>query len=124
VRSSSDRRLELTIGTRPGLAMLFDALAARMPAFALAFGELQCDLRRSDGSLTVWTIDTRSGSAAARRGPAERPALTARLSVANFIRIAAGELDPGRAVLDGRLDFAGDFGVVTRLTSIFRSPQR
>ena len=39
--------------------------------------------------------------------------------MADLIRIAAGELDPGRAVLDGRLDFAGDFGVMNRLTSLF-----
>jgi hypothetical protein len=120
VRSSSDRRLERTIGTRAGLRMLFAQLAVRVPSFAATLaGELQCDLRRSDGSLTIWTIDARSGRAIARRGPANRPALTARLSVADMIRMAAGELDPGRAVLEGRLDFAGDFGVMNRLTSLF-----
>ena len=121
VRSSSDRRLELAFGSRAGLQMLFTQLAARLPAFAAAFvGELQCDLHRRDGSLTSWTIEAGRGRAIARRGPAKRPALTARLSVADIIRIAAGELDPGRAVLEGRLDFAGDFGVMNRLMSIFR----
>jgi hypothetical protein len=121
VRTSSDRRLELTFGTRPGLQMLFTQLAARLPPIATAFaGELQCDLHRSDGSQTSWTIESRPGRAIARRGPAQRPALTARLSVADMIRIAAGELDPGRAVLEGRLDFAGNFGVMNRLMSIFR----
>jgi hypothetical protein len=120
VRNSSDRRLELTFGTRAGLRMLFAQLAVRVPAFAATLaGELQCDLRRGDGSLTVWSIDARSGRATVRQGPAARPALTARLSVADMIRIAAGELDPGRAVLEGRLDFAGDFGLMTRLTSLF-----
>ena len=100
--------------------MLFAQLAARLPAFATTFaGELQCDLHRSDGSTTSWTIESGPGRAIARRGPAKRPALTARLSVADMIRIAAGELDPGRAVLEGRLDFAGDFGVMNRLMSIF-----
>ena len=95
-------------------------VAARVPGFAVRFaGELQCDLRRTDGTLSTWTIDTRSGRAIARSGPAEAPALTVRLTVADFVRMTAGELDPGSALLDGRLDLSGDFSVVTRLGMIF-----
>ena len=120
VRGAGDRRLERTIGSHVGLRLLFDQVAQRVPAFAISFaGELQCDLRRSDGTLTVWTIDTRSGSAVARRGVAEQPAVTARLTVADFVRITAGQLDAGTALLDGRLDLAGDFSVVTRLGGLF-----
>jgi hypothetical protein len=120
IRRSGDRRIEVTLGTRIGLRVLFGQLAARVPGFARAVGgELQCDLSRSDGSLTIWTIDTRSGTPIARPGEADRPDLTARLSVADLFRISAGELDPGRAVLEGRLDFAGDFGVMNRLVSLF-----
>lgn len=123
VRGASDRRLELTIGSHGGLRMLMAQVAARVPGFAVKFaGELQCDLRRSDGSFSTWTIDTRSGRAVARAGPAERPALTARLSVADFVRMTAGELDPGNALLDGRLDLSGDFSVVTRLGARFGFP--
>jgi len=82
-------------------------------------GELQCELRRIDGTLRIWTIDTRSGRAVARPGAADAPALKARLTVADFVRIAGGELDAGRALLDGRLDLAGDFSVVTRLGDLF-----
>ena len=120
VRGASDRRLELTLGSRAGLRMLMAQVAARAPGIAVKFaGELQCDLARSDGSVSTWTIDTRSGRAIARSGPAERPALTARLTVADFVRMTAGELDPGSALLEGRLDLAGDFSVVTRLSALF-----
>jgi hypothetical protein len=116
VRGSSDRRLELTIGSRAGLRMLMAQVAAQVPGFALRFaGELQCDLVRGDGRLSTWTIDTRSGRALARSGPADAPALTARLSVADFVRMTAGELDPGNALLDGRLDLKGDFSIVRLL---------
>ncbi len=119
VRRSGDRRLERTIGSRMGLRIVFDRIAAGVPGFAVTFaGEFQCDLRRTDGSLRTWTIDTRSGRVIARRGVADSPLVTARLSVADFVRVVGGELDPGRALLDGRLDLAGDFSVVTRLGDV------
>jgi hypothetical protein len=34
-------------------------------------------------------------------------------------RFAAGELDPGRALLEGRLDLKGDFALATRLGEMF-----
>ena len=75
--------------------------------------------RRSDGSLTSWTIEACRGERSPAAAWQRPPALTARLSVADVIRIAAGELDPGRAVLQVRLDFAGDFGVMNRLMALF-----
>ncbi len=119
VSRSGDRRLEWTIGSRLGLRLVFRRFAERVPGFAVSFaGELQCDLLRTDGTLRTWTIDTRSGRAVARCGLADAPGVTAQLTVADFVRIVGGELDPGRALLDGRLDLKGDFGVVTRLGDV------
>ena len=47
------------------------------------------------------------------------PDLTIRLGVADFLRVAAGELDPVKALLSGRLDLAGDFAVAMRLAAMF-----
>jgi putative sterol carrier protein len=41
-----------------------------------------------------------------------------------FVRIAAGELDPARAMLDGRLEIEGDFVVVGRLGEMFGQEPR
>jgi len=42
-----------------------------------------------------------------------------RAGVADFIRIAAGEIDTGGALLDGRLDIEGDFDVAQQLGAMF-----
>ena len=39
--------------------------------------------------------------------------------MADALRILAGELDVGNAILEGRLDLAGDFGVAMGLGAMF-----
>ena len=58
VRRSDDRRLERTAGSGTGLKVLFGAMAqAYEPDKAAGFsGDLQYDLRRSDGELVSWTV--------------------------------------------------------------------
>ncbi len=121
VRRSGDRRLERTLGSPRGLARVFAGAAARFdPAGADGFsGELQFDLRRSSGTMSHWVIAVAHDRATARPGTTEGPALTAQLSVADAIRILAGELDAGAAMLDGRLDLLGDFGVAMGLGRMF-----
>lgn len=121
VRHSGDRRLERTIGSERGLARVFRGAAARFdPARSDGFtGELQFDLRRSRGTMSHWVITVAHQRATARPGTTEGPALTAQLPVADAIRILAGELDAGAAVLEGRLDLIGDFGVARLLGPMF-----
>ncbi len=45
--------------------------------------------------------------------------MTVTARAADVLRMAAGELGPGRALLDGRLDLAGDWGVAMRLGKMF-----
>ena len=124
VRASSDARLERTAGSTRGLPLVFGVMAraydpSRAPGFR---GELECDLRRADGRRTPWTLTLDGERATARPGPARAPALTLRLTVADFQRLAAGELDAGRALLTGRLDLAGDFSLAQRLGEMFGRP--
>jgi putative sterol carrier protein len=121
VRRAGDRRLERTAGTRPGLWLLFTALArAYAPAREERFaGEIAFVLTASDGSVRRRTITVAAGRATARRGGAADPALTLELGLADLARFAAGELDPGRALLDGRLEIRGDFALAMRLGQMF-----
>jgi putative sterol carrier protein len=44
------------------------------------------------------------------------------MGLADFLRMAAGDLDAGRALLTGRLDLAGDFSLAQRLGEMFGRP--
>jgi putative sterol carrier protein len=124
VRRASDVRLERTAGSDVGLRLLFAAMArAYEPDAAQGFaGEIQYDLIRADGRIVPWTVRAGRDRAAARPGRAAAPALTLTMGVPDFLRMAAGELDAGRALLTGRLDLAGDFALAQRLAQMFGRP--
>ncbi|MTD43939.1 LLM class flavin-dependent oxidoreductase [Conexibacter sp. W3-3-2] len=121
VRRSDDRRLERTIGSARGLAAVFATMAARFePDAAAGFtGDLRYELRGADGVVRTWTVSCRLDGATAHRDARPDPAVTIKLGLADFVRLAAGELDPGKALLTGRLDLEGDFAVATRLGEMF-----
>jgi alkanesulfonate monooxygenase SsuD/methylene tetrahydromethanopterin reductase-like flavin-dependent oxidoreductase (luciferase family)/putative sterol carrier protein len=124
VRRSDDRRLERTAGSARGLKVLFGAMAqAYEPDKAAGFsGELQYDLRRSDGELVSWTVALGPERASVRPGTASAPALTLKLGLVDFVRLAGGDLDPGKALLTGRMDMEGDLAVAARLGDMFGQP--
>ena len=93
------------------------------PEMAHGFtGELQYDLRRGDGRLVQWTVRVGSQQATVRPGPAAAPALTLKMTIADFLRMAAQDLDAGKALLTGRLDLEGDFSLAQRLGEMFGQP--
>jgi alkanesulfonate monooxygenase SsuD/methylene tetrahydromethanopterin reductase-like flavin-dependent oxidoreductase (luciferase family)/putative sterol carrier protein len=124
VRRSDDRRLERTAGSARGLKVLFGAMAqAYEPDKASGFsGELQYDLRRADGEVVSWTVALGPDRASVRPGTAGAPVLTLRLALVDFVRLAGGDLDPGKALLTGRLDIEGDLAVAARLGEMFGQP--
>jgi alkanesulfonate monooxygenase SsuD/methylene tetrahydromethanopterin reductase-like flavin-dependent oxidoreductase (luciferase family)/putative sterol carrier protein len=124
VRRSDDRRLERTAGSSTGLKVLFGAMAqAYEPDKAAGFsGDLQYDLRRSDGELVSWTVTLGPAGATVQPGAASAPALTLKLGVVDFVRLAGGDLDPGKALLTGRLDMEGDLAIAARLGEMFGQP--
>src|SRR3954468_10749590 len=140
VRRAGDARLEHIAGSDAALKLIFAAMTrAYEPDKAHGFaGELEFDLRRADGRVAHWTVaveprpaPARPGRGAAPRAPraaraprggAAARALTVALSVADFVRIAARDLDAGRAILTGRLDLAGDFSLAQRLGEMFGRP--
>ncbi|MEN3280811.1 MAG: hypothetical protein V7607_1951 [Solirubrobacteraceae bacterium] len=124
VRRSDDRRLERTAGSDRGLRVIFGAMAqAYVPESAGGFsGELQYRLTRSDGTVVDWTVAIHGEHASVRPGPARAPALKLHAGVADFIRIAGRDLDPGKALLTGRLDLEGDLAIAARLGEMFGQP--
>ena len=69
-----------------------------------------------------WAVEVGPQQATARPGPAAAPALTLKLTVADFLRMAARDLDAGKALLTGRLDLEGDFALAQRLGEMFGQP--
>jgi putative sterol carrier protein len=124
VRSAGDRRLERTLGSRFGLWLLFVLLARRLdPARAAGFaGVVQIDLRTIGGTTRAYTFAISDGRARAFRGPANDPRVTVRAGLADFLRMATGQLNPGKALLTGRLDFRGDFRAATKIAGMFGAP--
>lgn len=124
VARSTDRRLERTIGSPRGLRTLFRAMAARFdPDAAEGFeGRLRYELATSTGRTRTWTIACGAAAARATPGADGDAAVVVRTGVADFVRIAVGELDPGSALLGGRLDLEGDFVVASRLGGMFGRP--
>jgi len=124
VRRAPDGRLERTAGSNAGLKVIFAGMERQfVPARAGGFaGDIQYNLRPADGGPRSWTVTIAGDRATARPGASEHPKLTITLSVADFVRIAGRDLDPVKAVLTGRLELAGDFGVAMRLGEMFGQP--
>lgn len=124
VRRASDRGLERTAGSRAGLALLFGEMARRFePERAAGFeGDIVYLLSGEDGASRAWTIAVSGGRAVSRAGSAPAPRLVVSLGLADFVRLAAGDLDPGRLLLTGRLDIEGDLAVAARLGEMFGQP--
>jgi alkanesulfonate monooxygenase SsuD/methylene tetrahydromethanopterin reductase-like flavin-dependent oxidoreductase (luciferase family)/putative sterol carrier protein len=124
VRRAGDDRLEATAGSDRGLRVVFGAMAqAYEPDKAHGFaGELQYDLTRRGGEVVHWTVALDPRRAAVRPGSAAAPALTLKMTVADFLRMAAGDLDAGKALLTGRLDLVGDFALARGLGEMFGQP--
>ncbi len=120
VRRSDDRRLERTIGSAQGLRVLFRGMAAQFdPDRAGGFvGDIGYELRVGDGSVRTWTVSVGADSARAFTGRGT-PRLTIKMTLADFIRIAAQDLDSGKALLEGRMDLEGDFSLAARLGEMF-----
>jgi alkanesulfonate monooxygenase SsuD/methylene tetrahydromethanopterin reductase-like flavin-dependent oxidoreductase (luciferase family) len=120
--------LELERRLRSGAAqrVLFGAMArAFEPDAAGGFqGRLVYELARpaSGADAIRWTIDISDGRATARPGAAEDARLTVRFTVADFVRIAAGTIDPAVPLLEDRASFEGDFGLAARLPEMFGAP--
>jgi alkanesulfonate monooxygenase SsuD/methylene tetrahydromethanopterin reductase-like flavin-dependent oxidoreductase (luciferase family) len=125
VRGRSDDQLDRLMGSGPGLRVLFKGMeSAYVPSAAGGFsGEILYDLESARGA-RPWTVSVDASRAVAEPRTSSSPAVTLRARVPVFVRIAAGELDPARAMLDGRLEIEGDYTVAGRLGEMFGAAPR
>jgi putative sterol carrier protein len=124
VRRSDDKRLERLAGSDAGLRVIFTGMARRfLPEKADGFeGDIQYVLPASDGAVKAWVVEIGRERATVRPGRAGEPRLTVELALADFIRLVARDLDPGKALMTGRLKLDGDFEVAAKLGVMFGEP--
>jgi alkanesulfonate monooxygenase SsuD/methylene tetrahydromethanopterin reductase-like flavin-dependent oxidoreductase (luciferase family)/putative sterol carrier protein len=126
VRGRSDAALERTVGSNPGLRIIFKSMERSfVPEMANGFtGDIQYELTRTangraPGDARVWVVHIRGSQAVAEPGHSEKPSVTFKASVPTFARIAAGQLHPAKAILEGDMEVYGDYQVAMRLPEMF-----
>ncbi|MCW3013944.1 MAG: class flavin-dependent oxidoreductase [Solirubrobacterales bacterium] len=121
VERSDDRWVERTLGSDRGLRAIFSAMRSRYVAAESGgfVGVIAYELTGAAGTTRTWSIQITPAGARVVPGAIPDPALTVMLNVADFVRVAAGELDPGHLLLSGRMDLRGDFALATRLGAMF-----
>jgi alkanesulfonate monooxygenase SsuD/methylene tetrahydromethanopterin reductase-like flavin-dependent oxidoreductase (luciferase family)/putative sterol carrier protein len=125
VKSRSDDQLDRLMSSGPGLRVIFKGMEnAFVPEKAGGFsGEILYELRGARGT-RPWTLSIDGERAVAEEREAAAPAVTLRAAVPVFVRIAAGDLDPAKAMLEGKLEIEGDFALVGRLGEMFGADPR
>ena len=125
VGGRSDEQLDTLMGSGPGLRLLFKAMESSFdPQGARGFsGTIAYSLRSSRGA-RPWTVTIDGSRAVAAPGEVDSPTVTVRADVPVFVRVAAGQLDPARAILEGKLEVEGDFTVAARLGEMFGAAPR
>jgi alkanesulfonate monooxygenase SsuD/methylene tetrahydromethanopterin reductase-like flavin-dependent oxidoreductase (luciferase family) len=126
VDGADDATLERRFGSRVAQRAMFSAMAAAFePDAAGGFeGRLVYELDRpaTGAPPSRWTIEVLDGRAMARPGAAHGPALTIRFPLSDFIRVAAGTIDPAVPLLRDRASFEGDFSLAAKLPEMFGAP--
>ena len=69
-----------------------------------------------------WTIEVHNGRASAHQGADNGAQLKIRFTLADFVRIAAGAIDPAEPLLADRASFEGDFALAAKLPEMFGAP--
>ncbi len=126
VDGAEDAAIERRFGSRIVQRAMFSAMAAAFePDAAGGFeGRLVYELDRpaTGAEPSRWTIEVLDGRAVARPGAASDPALTIRFPLSDFVRVAAGTIDPAVPLLRDRASFEGDFSLAAKLPEMFGAP--
>jgi alkanesulfonate monooxygenase SsuD/methylene tetrahydromethanopterin reductase-like flavin-dependent oxidoreductase (luciferase family) len=126
IDGASDAEVERRFGSAFAQRAIFTGMARSFePDAAAGFqGHLVYELARpaTGAPPTRWTIEVSDGHASAVPGGRDDPALTIRFQLADFVRVAAGKLDPAAPLLEDRASFEGDFALAARLPEMFGAP--
>jgi len=128
VRGASDEQLERRFGSELAQRAIFTGMARQFePKFAFGFeGDIAYELAHHGNGkpLSRWTVRVEDGSASVIPGIERAPAITFRLSVPDFARLLAEEVDPQELLFSGRFDVQGDLALATRVPEMFGGPPR
>jgi alkanesulfonate monooxygenase SsuD/methylene tetrahydromethanopterin reductase-like flavin-dependent oxidoreductase (luciferase family) len=123
VRGASDAQLERRFGSDLAQRAIFSRMATQFePKFAFGFeGDIAYELAHyGDGKApSRWTVRVRDGAASAIQGVDGSPAVTFKLSIPDFARLLAEEVDPQELLFSGRFDVEGDLTLATRVPEMF-----
>jgi alkanesulfonate monooxygenase SsuD/methylene tetrahydromethanopterin reductase-like flavin-dependent oxidoreductase (luciferase family)/putative sterol carrier protein len=121
VRKRSDAQLARTLGSGPGLRVMFKGMErAFVPEKSNGFkGEAQYELTGARNGNSGWVVRVEGDHASVAPGHAANPVVTFRMSVPVFARIAAQQIHPAKAMMEGQLEVEGDFEAAARLGEMF-----
>jgi SCP-2 sterol transfer family len=126
VRGASDDQLERRFGSELAQRAIFTGMARQFdPKFAYGFeGDIAYELAHHGNGKppSRWTVRVRDGAAAAVPGIDGSPAITFKLSIPDFARLLAEEVDPQELLFSGRFDVEGDLALATRVPEMFGAP--
>ena len=71
-----------------------------------------------------WTVRVSDGSAMAIPGSGHEPVVKLRLSIPDFVRLMANEVDPSELLFSGRFQVEGDYTLAGRVGEMFGGPPR
>jgi alkanesulfonate monooxygenase SsuD/methylene tetrahydromethanopterin reductase-like flavin-dependent oxidoreductase (luciferase family) len=126
VRGASDEQLERRFGSDLVQRAIFTGMARQFePKFAFGFeGDIAYELSHHGNGKrpSHWTVRVRDGSATVVSGSEGSPAIVFRLSVPDFARLVAEEVEPQELLFSGRFDVEGDLTLATRVPEMFGAP--
>ncbi len=126
VSDADDAQVERRFGSTVAQRAIFTGMTRSFdPDAAGGFqGSILYELSRpaTQAPAISWTVEVLDGHATARPGGATNAKLTVRFTLADFVRIAAGTIDPAVPLLEDRASFEGDFALAARLPEMFGAP--
>jgi alkanesulfonate monooxygenase SsuD/methylene tetrahydromethanopterin reductase-like flavin-dependent oxidoreductase (luciferase family) len=128
VRGASDEQLERRFGNQVAQRAIFTGIARQFdPRFAFGFeGDIlyELDHHGNGKAPALWTIHVEDSRATAISGRNGDPAVRLKLSIPDFARLVAEEVNPQELFFSGRFHVEGDFQVIARLPEMFGQPPR
>ena len=128
VRGASDEQLERRFGSQIAQRALFTGMARQFDSkFAFGFeGDIVYELSHAGNGKAPdrWTVRVKDGAAEAIPGGDRLPAVTFRLSLPDFVRLAAEEADPQELIFTDRFGIEGDLHIAAQTSEMFGGPAR
>jgi alkanesulfonate monooxygenase SsuD/methylene tetrahydromethanopterin reductase-like flavin-dependent oxidoreductase (luciferase family) len=128
VRGASDAQLERRFGSDIAQRAIFSGMARQFePKFAFGFeGDIAYELGHHGNGKppSRWTVRVKDGAASVVPGIEGEPAITFKLSVPDFARVIAEDVDLQELLFAGRFGVEGDLALAARIPEMFGGPPR